>query len=125
MQKTENPKLVEPSALSYSEENELPAGLMSGNQMCEIWSGEPLQGNAGAHYGIWLGQPGFINISRYPADELFTVLEGHIRLDSPDGEILDVKSGQTCLVPRNWRGVWNTMEITRKIFVTMLSAEEA
>ncbi|GEO86842.1 MULTISPECIES: cupin domain-containing protein [Alphaproteobacteria] len=121
----ENPKLVDHTTLEYKGKSDVPDAVrLSGNPSSESWSCEPLPGGKSVRYGLWMGEPGAIALAAYPNDEFFTVIDGRVQLENRDGSILDVRSGETCLIRRNWAGVWRTVEKTHKVFVVIVPDDQ-
>jgi uncharacterized cupin superfamily protein len=52
----------------------------------------------------------------YGVDEFMYFLEGGVTLTSPGGDALVVEAGEAVIIPREWRGVWETRGY-RKIYV--------
>jgi len=52
----------------------------------------------------------------YGVDEFMYFLEGGVKLTSQDGSVIDVHAGEAVIIPRDWRGVWDTDGYT-KIYV--------
>ncbi|KRC61210.1 hypothetical protein ASE14_09800 [Agromyces sp. Root81] len=116
------PVLIEASAYPHRNAAEMPEDLvLSGRPTADVWAPPPLVGARAVTFGVWLGQPGSVACHGYPHDEVFVVAEGLIRLESLDGTSLDVEPGQSCFVPRGWRGVWHTVSPTRKTYVIAAS----
>ena len=66
--------------------------------------------------GTWTSTPGkwhaFVD-----RDEFCTILSGHCRLISTNGEVQDFKTGDSFLIPNGFRGFWEVVETTTKHFV--------
>lgn len=94
-----------------------PAEIVTaGTPSAETWAVAPFEGLRAARCGIWLGQPGSMRTAGYPHDEVFVVLEGRVALESEDGSRIEVPAGQACFVPEGWRGLWHTIDSTRKVY---------
>ncbi len=52
----------------------------------------------------------------YPYDELMSFIQGGVTLTSSGGAVLTVSAGDTVLLPKGWRGVWESQGY-RKIYV--------
>ena len=52
----------------------------------------------------------------YGVDEFMYFLEGGVKLTSSDGQVIDVHAGEAVIIPREWKGVWDTDGYT-KIYV--------
>ena len=67
--------------------------------------------------GMYKAGPNRYTISEaYGVDEFMYFLEGGVKLTSPDGSVIDVHAGEAVIIPRDWRGVWDTDGYT-KIYV--------
>jgi len=52
----------------------------------------------------------------YGVDEFMYFLEGGVKLTSQDGSVVEIHAGEAVIIPRDWRGVWDTDGYT-KIYV--------
>lgn len=112
------PVLLSATDQSLAKDDEIPSDIIiSGNPTATLWFGPPLEGSRDMSFGIWSGEPGAMASDSYPYDEIFVVTEGAVRLDSADGSVLEVNSGQTGLIPAGWRGVWHTLAPTKKTYI--------
>jgi len=95
-----------------------PAIVAAGDPTSRTWEAANLEVGPGSlRTGIWIGEPGVINVPFYPVDEIFTVLSGRVAMTSPEGIRIEFGPGESGLVRKGWVGVWETMETTRKCFV--------
>jgi uncharacterized cupin superfamily protein len=73
----------------------------------------------GGHFdaGVYASGPARIPIAEpYGVDEFMYFLEGGVTLTSRDGRVLEVAAGEAVIIPKAWRGVWETEGYT-KIYV--------
>lgn len=69
----------------------------------------------GFRTGFWSAQPGRADI-RYTKDELCTLLEGEVRLTDEAGQAEVYVAGDTFVIPKGFKGVWETVKPVRKFF---------
>src|SRR6188472_30316 len=69
--------------------------------------------NGGFRSGFWSSKPGRSEIA-YDKDELCTLLDGVVRLTDESGHTETYQAGDTFLIPKGFKGVWETVETTRK-----------
>jgi hypothetical protein len=114
-----NPYLIEADDDNYVGVMDVPAELfIEGQPTSETWLSAHYSSVNNFKAGIWIGQPGQINVPAYPVDEIFTIIAGRIELVSNDQSHLIVEAGQSCVVPKGWQGVWHTVQKTTKYYVT-------
>ncbi len=56
-------------------------------------------------------------ITSYPDNEFMYFLKGGVTLTSADGTVLEVVAGDGVVMPKGWKGVWDTKGYT-KFYVT-------
>jgi len=44
----------------------------------------------------------------YGVDEYMHFLEGGVTLTSVDGSVVEVKAGDSVIIPKEWKGVWES-----------------
>jgi uncharacterized cupin superfamily protein len=67
--------------------------------------------------GVYEAGPNRYTISEpYGVDEFMYFLEGGVTLTSADGSVMQVRAGDAVLIPRDWKGMWDT-DGYRKIYV--------
>lgn len=67
--------------------------------------------------GVYKAGPNKYTISEpYGVDEFMYFLAGGVKLTSQDGSVVEVHAGEAVVIPREWRGVWDTDGYT-KIYV--------
>jgi len=71
--------------------------------------------NGAFRTGFWAAQPGRADIA-YTKDELCTLLEGEVRLTDSAGHTETYVVGDTFVIPRGFKGVWETVSPVRKFF---------
>lgn len=69
----------------------------------------------GFYAGVWESEPGAWRVS-YDEDELCVILAGRMRLIADDGTVAEYRAGEAFVVPRGFRGTWETIEHVRKIY---------
>ena len=69
----------------------------------------------GFRAGFWAAQPGRADI-HYTKDELCTLLEGEVRLTDESGVTETYRAGDTFLIPKGFKGVWETVLPVRKFY---------
>ena len=86
-------------------------------------SGDPATGlrsayenaDAGFWTGVWESEVGAWRVA-YDEDELCVILAGRVRLTEDGGSPREFGVGEAFVVPRGFRGVWETVERVRKIY---------
>jgi uncharacterized cupin superfamily protein len=69
--------------------------------------------------GVWRCGPCSFPPSTQAEAELCLVLSGRLRLtDSESGAVRDLARGDVFFVPKGWRGRWDVLEETTKLFAT-------
>lgn len=67
--------------------------------------------------GFWEGEPGWVDFESWPYHETCVILEGLVRIHDSEGGSRTFGAGQAFRVPQGFRGRWETVEPTRKIFI--------
>ena len=67
--------------------------------------------------GFWSSEPGKAEIN-YVKDEICVLLEGTVRLTAADGTVATYTAGDTFMIPKGFRGTWETLTPVRKFFAT-------
>lgn len=65
--------------------------------------------------GFWAAKPGKAEV-HYQKDELCVLLEGKVRLTDAAGRVETYSKGDVFLIPSGFKGLWETLEPTRKIY---------
>lgn len=86
-------------------------------------AGTPMRGARPAHddeasgfwSGVWESEPGAWKVS-YDENELCVILAGRLRLTGEDGASQEFAAGDAFVVPKGFRGTWETIEHVRKIY---------
>jgi uncharacterized cupin superfamily protein len=73
--------------------------------------------------GTWEGSAGTLRMDPYPYDEICVMLTGRVALVDVDGGRREFSAGEAFFVPRGFRGTWETLEPSTKIFVGMEPAD--
>lgn len=87
-------------------------------------AGDPRQGVANAysdpsgqfHSGVWEAEPATWRV-HYTEHEYCEILEGRLRMQHEDGDQREVGPGDRFVIPAGWRGTWQVLERTRKVYV--------
>lgn len=87
-------------------------------------SGNPVQSvqneytSADGHFmvGTWGSDVGCWHIA-YTEEEYCELLEGHSVITHESGETMHVRKGDRFVIPAGFRGTWEVVEPTRKIYV--------
>jgi len=80
----------------------------------KLWYSDP---DGAFRSGFWAAQPGKAEIN-YTKDELCMLLEGVVRLTATDGTAATYRAGDTFIIPKGFKGTWETLEPVRKFFAT-------
>ncbi|MBA4026359.1 MAG: hypothetical protein C0482_28775 [Gordonia sp.] len=75
--------------------------------------------SSGYFGGGWEGEPGTLQCDPYPYDEVCVMISGRVALIDLDGRRKEFGPGEAFFVPKEFRGVWETLEPSRKIFVAL------
>jgi uncharacterized protein len=65
--------------------------------------------------GFWAGSPERTEV-HYQKDELCVILDGLVRLTDAAGHSETYRGGDTFLIPSGFKGIWETVEPTRKFY---------
>jgi uncharacterized protein len=100
---------------------------------CEPYFGEPIgarpaQGIAVLHAdaargivaGVWECAPGRLRLD-IKSDEFCHIIKGHWLLKSAEGEVLEVRAGDSFFFPKGWQGECEVREAVRKVFTVVKS----
>lgn len=69
--------------------------------------------------GFWVGEPGSVSFDEWPYTEFCVVVEGRVAIVDHDGRRREFGAGEAFVVPKGFRGTWETVEPSRKYFVAM------
>lgn len=67
--------------------------------------------------GTWEGEPGTLLLDPYPYHEICVMLTGRVALVDLEGGRVEFTAGQAFYVPAGFRGTWETLEPSSKVFV--------
>ena len=67
--------------------------------------------------GLWECTPGRFTADRTGAAEFCYFLQGKIIMTQLDGTSRELGPGDALMLPRGWKGTWEIVEHTRKIYV--------
>ena len=66
--------------------------------------------------GFWASKPAKVEVN-YTEDEFCYILEGRVRLTDAAGKTEEYKAGDAFVIPKGFRGVWETVEAVKKYYV--------
>ena len=69
--------------------------------------------------GLWEGQPGSVFFESWPYTEFCVMISGRVAVIDADGARREFGAGEAFVVPRGFRGTWETVEPSVKYFVAM------
>lgn len=72
-------------------------------------------GEAGFYTGVWGSEVGAWRVA-YDESELCVLIAGRVRLIEDGGAAVEFGPGEAFVVPRGFRGIWETLEPVRKIY---------
>lgn len=89
----------------------------------KLVAGDPRQGvanlysdaSARFHCGIWEAEPATWRV-RYSEHELCHMLRGRILIREDGGEPVEVRAGDSFVVPAGFSGTWQVIERARKLY---------
>lgn len=105
----------EPKTVELSDEPLSPEAVVGGSPVpsdgeIAAWSGQP-----GVVTGVWSCTPGvFADVE---VDETFVVLSGRATIEPDDGDAVEVKAGDVCVLPAGLRTTWTVHEALLKVYV--------
>ena len=95
-----------------------PERVVSGNPVFRTWTLDA-RDNDTLFSGVWESTPGKWRIS-YDEWEFCSILSGCSIITHEDGREMRVAGGDAFIIEPGFRGWWETIETTRKIFVVRL-----
>ncbi|MEM7018995.1 MAG: cupin domain-containing protein [Pseudomonadota bacterium] len=114
-----NAALIEATEANFSGETTLPPKYVeTGDPVSKTWTAKEFEAGPKIKTGIWECTVGAMKVGGYPTDEVFTVTSGKIEMINEDGSVIHIGPGQSALIPKGWKGVFNVVEHARKCFVT-------
>lgn len=75
--------------------------------------------DGGRHVGIWESTEGAWEVE-YSEWEYCLILSGRVRLTDPAGDVVTVTAGESLVIEPGFRGLWEVLEPTRKLYVIVL-----
>ena len=66
--------------------------------------------------GFWSSKPYKAAID-YTEDEFCYILEGRVRLTDSAGKVEEYKAGDAFVIPKGFKGAWETVEAVKKFYV--------
>ena len=69
--------------------------------------------------GVWECSPGSFTADRSETAEFCYFLQGKIVMTHFDGTRRELGTGDAIMLPRGWKGTWEILEHTRKIYVLL------
>jgi hypothetical protein len=95
-----------------------PDRIVSGNPVFRTWTLDA-RDNDTLFSGVWESTPGKWRIS-YEEWEFCSILSGRSIITHEDGREMSVAGGDSFIIEPGFRGWWETVETTQKIFVIRL-----
>jgi uncharacterized cupin superfamily protein len=95
-----------------------PDRIVSGNPVFRTWTLDA-RDNDTLFSGVWESTPGKWRIT-YDEWEFCSILSGRSIITHEDGREMSVAGGDSFIIEPGFRGWWETVETTRKIFVIRL-----
>ncbi|MBQ0709889.1 MULTISPECIES: cupin domain-containing protein [unclassified Ochrobactrum] len=106
------------AAMEPEEGAPLPERVLSGDPRFRTWNlEENAEGTLFA--GIWESTPGKWRIE-YDEWEFCHILSGRSIIEEENGEVREVKAGDSFVIRPDFRGSWEVLEATRKEYVIKL-----
>ena len=65
--------------------------------------------------GFWSSKPGKSDMN-WQKNEMCVLLEGEVHITDAEGRVEKFVAGDTFVVPKGFKGVWETVKPTKKIF---------
>lgn len=110
-------QLVDESSLASESVEYLPSAekIISGRPLQRIWS---LYTDSSEKFsvGVWECEPGAWRV-HYTEEEYCRILVGRSLLTNADGVVREVMAGDEFVIPRDFTGIWEVVERTRKTYV--------
>ena len=69
--------------------------------------------------GLWEGTAGSVFFEAWPYTEFCVMIEGHVAIYDHQYQRKDFRAGDAFIVPKGFRGTWQTLAPSRKYFVAM------
>lgn len=66
--------------------------------------------------GFWASKPAKAAVN-YTEDEFCYILEGRVRLTDAAGATEEYKAGDAFVIPKGFKGLWETVEAVKKYYV--------
>jgi len=110
-------QLVEASLVSSEPLEYLPSAdkIISGRPLQRIWS-RYTDSTKQFSAGLWECEPGAWRV-HYTEEEYCRILIGRSLLTNADGVVREVVAGDEFVIPRDFKGIWEVVERTRKTYV--------
>lgn len=94
-----------------------PDRLVTGNPQRQTWT-HYNSSATGMEAGIWACEPGAWRIAFADnKEEFFSVIRGIVRLHDDAGKIVEVKTGESAIIPAGFTGMFEVVEAVEKYFV--------
>lgn len=71
----------------------------------------------GIEVGVWEGTPGRFPARRDGYSEICQILSGHAILHTDGGADVELRTGDTIVMPTGWSGAWTLIAPMRKLYV--------
>lgn len=91
--------------------------LVNGQPFGEVhWLRTTAAGEGQLYAGLWRHPAGAFDY-RFPGDETFHVVEGHVRIALDDGATVELRAGDLVSFPKGANSRWSILEPMKKFFV--------
>ena len=98
--------------------------LLEGNPLIQVWA-QYLSTNKKVKIGVMSGEPGINKSSKSGMLEFCYMIEGIVELTEEGREPRVYKAGDTFVMEDGYKGIWNTIETFKKIYVCVYNEEQA
>ncbi len=109
-----SPKIIRIGANPPAPETSRPANVLSGDPVTTLQN--YYTDSSGRFFaGVWESTAGKWAVD-YQEEELCVLLSGVARLTSTEGDAQTFRAGDAFVIPRGFKGTWETLEPLRKIY---------
>ena len=95
-------------------EQGIPSNIIAGQPQTKTWN-QFSDAQQQFFCGIWHSSAGCWHVN-YSEDELCFLLKGRVILTGVDGQKYTFKAGQAFIIPKGFKGSWETVEPVEKIY---------
>jgi uncharacterized cupin superfamily protein len=108
-------RLVQPVALPLGAFTERAGALTAGLREAE--REDYVDAANGIEVGVWEGTPGQFPARRDGYSEICQILSGIAVLHTEGGAAIELRAGDTIVMPTGWTGRWELIEPVRKLYI--------